>query len=116
MVERASLKMTEEEVDSFLRSQRVGLVSGHQWDGRLTSRRALYRVEGSTLELDVQPATRCFDLESNSELCFMVDIYPSHETIKSVIVYGRGTWSRERTAGIRMEMHRVVSFDFSKQG
>ena len=115
MVKRPSLRMTNEELEEFLRSKRIGLVSGHQSDGVLTSRRVLYSSDGPCLVLDVQPAERCFDLCNSPELCFVVDEYPAYEAIKSVIVHGPGTWLADGPARIRMEMHRIVSFDFRKQ-
>ncbi len=65
-----------------------------------------------SLELDLVPDDRVFDLDHLPEMCVCVDSYPTHDTIQGVIAYGRG--ARRPDGTVEMEIERVVSFDFSK--
>ena len=98
MTDRAALRMTPQEVREFLLAQHLGVVAGHDQHGRLLSRRANSFRQDGEICLDLVPSERCFDLTTHAGLCFIVDKYPSHDEIQSVILHGTGVWLADAPA------------------
>lgn len=112
MRERNRLAMTDAELQRFLAEVSVAEVAGSA-AGRLVARRARVLEAGDELVLELDPAERCFDLDTDDRVCVITDRYPDHASIRGVVMGGQGRWQGEL---LRVTVETVTSFDFTKAG
>jgi len=115
---KQDIRMAEEEVDRFLRSQTTAMIIATAAESAPQGAvgRLLYdRRHVSFSLLDSDPVVRL--LADDDRACCVVEQFPSYFEIMGVMLHGHATRRKDSEPGqatFDLEVDKIVSFDFGK--